>query len=126
MTRSPLSADTITDEQIRAWESETLYSNAPHAKKRSAVDLATRALARIPSMKELLVLEPGLDPRPKITAIKRMRNRARARCAELLSSTRGSSKCAGRAHPNHATMTCNGACCTGCGGPVDENEECRC
>lgn len=130
----PLSVDTLTDEQIRAWESETLHSGATHAKKRSAVDLATRALARIPSMKELLVLDPGRDPRPKITAIKRMRTRARARCADLLNAARdasqcmayAASKCIARAHRAHATVTCNGACCTACGGPIDENEECRC
>lgn len=79
-----LTADTITDDQIREWESNVLYSNTSHGAKCRAVDLATRALVRIPPMKELLVLTPAEDPRPKITAIKRKRNRARARCAEIL------------------------------------------
>jgi hypothetical protein len=49
----------------------------------------------------------------------------RARCAALFNA-RTLTKCAGRTHHNHATVTCNGTCCTSCGGPIDENEECRC
>lgn len=81
-----LTATTITDDQIRAWESSVLYSDTNHGAKRRAVDLASRALVRIPPMKELLVLEPAIDPRPTITAIKRKRARARARCAEILNA----------------------------------------
>lgn len=34
--------------------------------------------------------------------------------------------CTGRTHRDHATITCNGTCCTACGGPVDNNQACRC
>jgi hypothetical protein len=51
--------------------------------------------------------------------------RARTRCAELYNA-REIAKCVGRTHRDHATVTCNGMCCTACGGPIDENEECRC
>lgn len=34
--------------------------------------------------------------------------------------------CRGRTRAHHADVTCGGECCTTCGGPVDENEECRC
>lgn len=51
----------------------------------------------------------------------RSRAQARARCAEILLE-----RCRGRTHSQHAQVTCNGSCCTECGGPIDENEDCRC
>lgn len=50
---------------------------------------------------------------------------ARDRCAEILNA-RALETCRGRTHHHHARVTCNGSCCTACGGPIDENEECRC
>lgn len=34
--------------------------------------------------------------------------------------------CPGRGHGHHIGDVCTGACCTTCGGPIDENAECRC
>ena len=48
------------------------------------------------------------------------------RIVPLILDTNACAKCRGREHPHHATVTCNGTCCTACGGPIDENEECRC
>ena len=53
------------------------------------------------------------------------RREIRVRCAELF-NTRAVATCIGRTHRDHATITCNGACCMACGGPVDDNQECRC
>jgi hypothetical protein len=53
------------------------------------------------------------------------RQEARARCAELFNAC-SIAKCAGRMHRAHATVTCDGTCCTACGGPIDADEECRC
>lgn len=50
---------------------------------------------------------------------------ARARCAEILHA-QARDKCRGRHHRNHIGDVCEGSCCTACGGPIDENEECRC
>jgi hypothetical protein len=50
---------------------------------------------------------------------------ARARCAEILNE-RARSRCSGRDHRGHVGDVCEGSCCTSCGGPIDENEECRC
>jgi hypothetical protein len=35
-------------------------------------------------------------------------------------------KCPGRISNGHADSTCAGNCCTACGGPIDEEGECRC
>lgn len=70
----------ITDDQIREWESEVLESGSD-VQKAKAVDLATRALVAIPTMKEVLATDPGEDPRPYITNLARRRKRARNRCA---------------------------------------------
>lgn len=53
------------------------------------------------------------------------RDAARIRCAALLNRL-STEECPGRAHAAHAVVTCNGACCSACGGPVDDNEACRC
>ena len=50
---------------------------------------------------------------------------ARAHCAEILNE-RARERCPGRGHRNHTADVCTGSCCTSCGGPIDENEECRC
>lgn len=51
---------------------------------------------------------------------------ARALCAKILNARAAKDSCPGREHRAHAGVTCNGMCCTVCGGPVDDNEECRC
>ena len=43
-----------------------------------------------------------------------------------LESDPASQKCHGRNHAEHVRDVCEGQCCTICGGPIDENEECRC
>jgi len=53
------------------------------------------------------------------------RIKCRARCAEIF-NVRAREKCPGRDHRNHVSDVCEGTCCTACGGPIDENEECRC
>lgn len=50
---------------------------------------------------------------------------ARGRCAEMLNA-RAQEHCRGREHRGHVRDVCEGSCCTSCGGPIDENEECRC
>lgn len=53
---------------------------------------------------------------------------ARARCVELLNA-RTKKCCPARDHERHVGDVCTGTCCTSCtncGGPIDENEECRC
>lgn len=50
---------------------------------------------------------------------------ARARCAELLNKI-AQDRCVARKHDDHVRDVCEGQCCTSCGGPIDENEECRC
>jgi hypothetical protein len=49
---------------------------------------------------------------------------ARQSIAMLINNRR--EQCPGRAHHAHAQVTCNADCCTECGGPIDENDECRC
>ena len=54
---------------------------------------------------------------------------ARARCASHLNAKAeilNARKCQGRTHAQHICASCVGSCCTACGGPIDENEECRC
>jgi hypothetical protein len=35
-------------------------------------------------------------------------------------------RCPARDHKEHVGDVCEGSCCTTCGGPIDESEECRC
>ena len=51
--------------------------------------------------------------------------RARQRCADKIND-RIRARCLGRDHRNHVTDVCEGTCCTACGGPIDDREECRC
>jgi len=53
------------------------------------------------------------------------RREMRARCVELFNA-RAKERCPARRHDDHVTDVCDGSCCTTCGGPIDENEECRC
>jgi hypothetical protein len=53
-----------------------------------------------------------------------MQRGARARCAEVLNER--ARACPGREHAAHVGDVCEGSCCTSCGGPIDENQECRC
>lgn len=55
---------------------------------------------------------------------RRVRHDARKRSAEIWNIR--CEKCRGRDHRNHIGDVCEGTCCTACGGPIDENEECRC
>lgn len=50
---------------------------------------------------------------------------ARGRCALILRE-RAPEVCRARAHRAHVADVCEANCCTSCGGPIDENEECRC
>lgn len=78
-----LTADTITEDQIREWESDVLATGTDK-EKCLAVDLATHALLTIPTLKEILREVPDRDPRPEVARIRRLRRRARARLAEIL------------------------------------------
>jgi hypothetical protein len=53
------------------------------------------------------------------------RQEARARCAEIFNAT-APERCRARRHDKHIGDACTGTCCANCGGPIDENEECRC
>lgn len=72
---------------------------------------------------EIAAIELTVATRPDWSAEDRLW--ARSRCAEIFNA-RAHAKCTGRNHNAHATVTCNGTCCSNCGGPIDENEECRC
>lgn len=50
---------------------------------------------------------------------------ARAQCADLFNA-RAKEHCPARRHDDHVADVCDGSCCTTCGGPIDENEGCRC
>lgn len=52
---------------------------------------------------------------------------ARARCAEVLNA-QNHKRCAARRlrHQHHIDDVCEGSCCTTCGGPIDNDGECRC
>lgn len=56
--------------------------------------------------------------------------RARQRICDAINAinaiSRFKERCPGRHHYNHALVTCTGSCCTSCGGPIDEDSECRC
>lgn len=57
---------------------------------------------------------------------------SRGKCRVLLEKLvakgwpRVEEKCPGRGHRDHVADVCDGECCTACGGPIDENEACRC
>lgn len=95
-----LNADTLTDDQLRSLACYIEIGSREH----DDLNVALRKIA----------------PRRGDTFMA-----ARARCAEILNA-RAAAKCHGRTHRNHTADTCNGSCCTACGGPIDENEECRC
>jgi hypothetical protein len=48
------------------------------------------------------------------------------RVVPLSASATTSPRCRAFAHEDHVSVACEGNCCTACGGPIDENEECRC
>ena len=80
-----VTADTITDEQIREWESDVLATGTD-SEKCKAVDLATLALGDVPTIEQVLESMPddatygeARDPRPVIAKAARRRKRARAR-----------------------------------------------
>jgi hypothetical protein len=101
-----LTADTVTDAQIR----ELLDS------------LVNDALAMIYQHKDARLCRIALG---YIRKSKIERAAARAHCAELLNAG-ARKRCPGRDHRGHVADVCTGSCCTSCGGPIDENEECRC
>lgn len=76
-----VTADTITDEQIREWEAD-VFAHGSEAQKRQAVDLATRALAEPIAIS--LIAKASRNRSAQLVRAKRMRDRARARCAEIL------------------------------------------
>lgn len=43
-----------------------------------------------------------------------------------LHERRARARCPGRDHGQHIADVCAGNCCTACGGPIDEEGECRC
>lgn len=68
----------------------------------------------------------GLDTMPNpplsMTEMQPVAFAAKMALARVLLSRR----CVGRNHKAHADYTCEGNCCTECGGPIDDNEACRC
>lgn len=79
-----LTADTITDEQIRELESDVLAVGSTKEKCKM-VDLATRALAEIPSF-HVALEHVGAHPGAYLSKLRKRRKRARARCAEILNA----------------------------------------
>ena len=79
-----LTADTITDEQIRELESDVLDVGSDKEKCR-IVDLSTRALGEIPSF-EVALAHVGAHPGEYLSKLRRRRKIARARCAEILNA----------------------------------------
>jgi len=55
-----------------------------------------------------------------------MQRGARVRCAAIFNARAAKRACPGREHRAHVGDVCQGTCCTECGGPIDQNEECRC
>jgi len=45
-------------------------------------------------------------------------------CDAINERARG--RCPGRSHHHHVLAVCAGECCTVCGGPIDDDGECRC
>ena len=72
---------------------------------------------------EIAAIELTVATRPGWSADDRYE--ARARCAEIFNAT-VATRCRARRHDHHIGNVCEGTCCTACGGPIDENEECRC
>jgi hypothetical protein len=105
-TPGSLTAATVTDAQIR----ELLDS------------LVNDALAMIYQHKDarLCRIALGYIRKSKVETAA-----ARAHCADLLNAT-ARKRCPGRDHHAHVADVCTGSCCTNCGGPIDDNEECRC
>jgi len=101
-----LTADTITDMQIHELL-DTLLNNAlAHIHRHQDIRLCKIALGHIRKSKK-------------------ERAAARAHCAQLLNED-ARVRCRARRHAKHIGAVCEGQCCTSCGGPIDENEECRC
>lgn len=96
-----INADNITDEQI-----DQLYSD-------KLITSLTRTIAK------------RLMRGPRVGASAYEEKREREYCAEILNA-RARAKCPGQQHRNHNADVCGGSCCTACGGPIDDNSECRC
>lgn len=96
-----LTADTITDEQIRDLRGRL----GSETYKGASDDVIACEVARAAPLGSL------------------RRATARARCAV---NKIAQDRCVARKHVDHVRDACEGQCCTSCGGPVDENEECRC
>jgi hypothetical protein len=111
-----LTADTLTDDHIRDLRDRTLAEADRAAEAGVHVD-ASRVVALC---NEAEAVDPNWPGGQHYWA--RRHHEARAACVALLNAE----NCPGRAHRDHAAVTCNGSCCTNCGGPIDENEECRC
>ena len=101
-----LTAATITDAQIRELLDTFLNNVLDHIYRHQDMRLCRIALGHIRKSK----IE---------------RAAARSRCAVILNE-RARERCPGRDRRNHVADVCTGSCCTSCGGPIDENEECRC
>lgn len=101
-----LTADSITDMQIR--ELLDALNNDVHAITRRQQDV------------RLCKIAIGYIRKSKVE-----RAAACAHCAELLNKD-ARARCRARGHAEHIGDVCEGSCCTSCGGPIDENEECRC
>jgi hypothetical protein len=72
---------------------------------------------------EIAAIELTVATRPGWSA--EDRRETRTRCAALFNA-RSKARCRGRSHDHHIGVVCEGTCCTTCGGPIDENEQCRC
>ncbi len=101
-----LTADTITDMQIHALLDAFLNDALAHIHRQQDMRLCKIAIGHIRKSKQ-------------------ERAAARARCAEILNEG-AKIRCPAREHAKHVGDVCEGQCCTSCGGPIDENEECRC
>lgn len=64
----------------------------------------------------------ALDNAAWMTAARR---KARVQLCNIINA-RNQDRCPGRLHRRHAFVICTGSCCTSCGGPIDEDSECRC
>jgi hypothetical protein len=91
-----ITADTITDSQIQ----------------QSGADAET--------IEHAIAVDPNWPGGRRHWA--RVHRQARMHCADLINARR----CPGRIHEDHLLAVCEGQCCTNCGGPIDDNEECRC
>jgi hypothetical protein len=109
----------VTDKQIRA-----LKASPGDHETYEVTDKQIRALKASPGDHETFVtcLIALGDKRSPGRGGK---HAARARCAEIINA-RERDRCLARQHPRHVSDVCKGACCTTCGGPIDDNGECRC